>query len=254
MHTWSRSNDECLKIARELLIHEWERVRFLWVYGSRKQGSDLDLFAVLDQGEAPPYRADSFVDLGVVSHSEFDARCGFADPVVTEPVLTGELLWGDRLSAHSVFRALMTSPVNEESVQELRTQARTMWGYAHEFFCRFARDDASHSPLAGQTNLRLTLADLTFAFSYDAFARHYAQRPNGAVTLRDVMRRQRSAFLSSSLALLKATRKGHRLDPFRVWGLLDQAHTFLTDGRYHASQIRERKEGKSREHVLHAAV
>ena len=80
------------RLLKELYKDKIRDARFALLYGSRKEFSDIDVFAVSNNLQ----ETDSlWLDVRVYSISEFEERIKMFDVAVTDPIFTGELLFGD---------------------------------------------------------------------------------------------------------------------------------------------------------------
>lgn len=166
----------------------------LW-YGSRLEKSDTNLLAVLKEKQEPRtllYKSSRDLDLLTVCKDEFMRRLELWDPMFTEPVMTGILLLGDKITFGYLRSGIMMRP-SQEAIKFLRERAIARLRKAEAFL--------NGGQERNRNSLLKFLTELSFAGSYWAFAGYYDNGPkffpitfshllvvDGRVVLREIMR------------------------------------------------------------------
>lgn len=175
-------------------ICEASETRLLLVYGSRKVGSDRDFLLVESTGQAVPYDLPQRkLDILRLTETDFYIRLGFLDPVVTEPLLTGEFVGGNNETYLQLLAWCQSVSVPPFVPQVLRSLGEASW--------QAAKDFADHRETPGNT--MRAMVNSTFALSYALFAGWYEEHCTGAVTLKRLLTEPEAETTRQALAELK---------------------------------------------------
>ncbi len=182
-----------------------ETIKLLLWYGSRLKESDTNLLAVLKEKQEPRtllYKSSRDLNILTIGKDEFMRRLELWDPMFTEPVMTGILLLGDKITSGCLRSGIMTRP-SQEAIEFLKEQATARLKKAEAFL--------NGGQERNRNSLLRFLTELSFAGSYGAFAGYYGNGPkffpitfshllvvDGRVVLREIMR---------SLRILKSGKK-----------------------------------------------
>ncbi len=101
------------RLLKDIYKDKLEDVSFALLYGSRKEFSDIDVFMV---GENLP-ETDSWLDVRVYAPNDLERRLILFDIAVTNPVITGEFLFGDKDYFEQVREKTLSQPIIEDSIK-----------------------------------------------------------------------------------------------------------------------------------------
>jgi len=114
-------------ILTRVLGASYERVRAALVFGSRKPYSDIDIYLITDE----PIReiTNHWLDLHVRTPSIVEQGIGLLDSTVTHPLLTGDVIRGDRTYVEALRARISETPITPEAIAH---NARLAEAYAKE--------------------------------------------------------------------------------------------------------------------------
>lgn len=159
-----------------------EKLKFLILYGSRKSYGDIDLVAVYENStDEKPYSIYTG-DLDIIQIKERDLieRLNLFDIELTEPILTGNLIIGDKNKFNKLKRNLENKKPSQEAITYLTRKSLEAYNNATNFF-NFGIYEAKQSILKNEKDLdklsqqRLEDIDLTsIQFEYTLISLSYA--------------------------------------------------------------------------------
>lgn len=150
----------------------------IW-YGSRRDDRDVDLLAIDDEATGTTSIRLGRVDLAALTRGQFDLLVGCADPVATEPVLTGVLIAGDAAVLDTARECLLGCRPPVGAVGHALRRS-------HEDSASVARFLEQYRDTKDLRCLRWALHNLSFAIAYLSFARRYSDRSATVCTLREL--------------------------------------------------------------------
>lgn len=117
------------KLMEEVYRDKLSSVRFAVLYGSGKEFSDIDVFAVSDTLEET---YTGWLDINVVSTRDFEEGVKLLDVEVSHPLSVGEFVLGDRCYFEKFKTMLNEQPITEEAItHNLRNsreqRSRALW-------------------------------------------------------------------------------------------------------------------------------
>jgi hypothetical protein len=116
------------------------------------------------------------LDLLCLSRQTIEQLAGVRDPLVTEPLLTGDVLSGARNVA--LLCGVLKQPAHTGAFEHLQRRAKACLSYAHEHM-------ASDHPMRTYG----VMDNVAWAISYAQFGRYYAGESE-PITLRELARRE----------------------------------------------------------------
>ena len=154
-----------IDIAKEKLNSRYDNLIFLINFGSKNPRGDIDICAVLkDNTILDEYKDSRTVDMPQYIYSDFLRRMRLFDIVITQPLLTGKLIYGDKNEFEILIKKLRKQKPTQKSVRYLQEKSRWCFNCAVECF----NQDEIHLD-----DLELTLNNLSYALSYNKFANRY---------------------------------------------------------------------------------
>ncbi|MFH0852946.1 MAG: hypothetical protein V1853_00890 [bacterium] len=229
----SQSKSDILTLVRTRLGRRFGQIRYLWYYGSKNQKQDIDLIAVCEGDQIDPYYGpDGLIDIAEIGINDFHLFMRMFDPVVTEPILTGDLIWGNADEAEGYKKWLTVNRLSDEAVGFLCRRARISYSCACEYYTyatevtvqgKFPDPKRNHD-----YSLAMTLANMSFALSYRLFARYYKKNPVGAITFRKLAQECPDLQLKEVLGFLKRVRRNQQqIVQNDVWLVLEKHRTLF---------------------------
>ena len=149
-----------------------ENIEFLLWYGTRP-GRDIDLLIVLKEAiKTRLCESSKFnLDILMIDNSEFIRRLNLLDPAITDPLITGFVLLGNReeiglLRSDTILSLSDLKKVPKETIQFLKKKACERLQNANTFLQKKSNG-----------TLRPFLIELSWACGYYAFADYYNRIP-----------------------------------------------------------------------------
>lgn len=100
-----------------------QQVTFIVHYGSRDETRDVDLLVVQDQSFPSTLSLLGKFDALTISLDQFEELGALADPLVTEPLLTGTLLFGKEAEWNARRSRFTRTPVNDSCARHAARRA-----------------------------------------------------------------------------------------------------------------------------------
>ena len=151
------------ELARLLATGQGESLLALYVYGSRLPGRDLDMMALFAAQPTPGELCAGGLDLHCVGLERARYLLRHRDPLIVEPLVTGELVVGDDETHESLMADLDASSAGPETVRHLLHSALSCYQGA-------VQQVHAPDPRGRERGLR----NLDFAITYLGLAREYA--------------------------------------------------------------------------------
>lgn len=118
------------RLLEDIYKDKLKNVRFALLYGSRKEFSDIDVFMVGD--EVPRIRND-WVDIISYSQREFEEKRRLFDIEISDPLFSGEIIFGDRRYFEIQRGLLVQQSITEEAINYNLREAENQEKYAYDF-------------------------------------------------------------------------------------------------------------------------
>lgn len=192
-----------------------DNIKFLVWYGNRVE-SDVSLLAVSEKESGVHLCELLNFNILTIGKDELMRRLGLFDPLVTEPVINGYLIWGDD-ERWGLLRsdAVLSFSFSDKVIRFLREEA-----------CEKLRDAATSLQIYKQkkdkSSLLSFLIALSFACSYFEFAKYYSSNPKFLpITLKHLLVEDGTLVLKEVLEFLRAVKsakefnKNQAVDLFR---------------------------------------
>jgi len=117
-------------LMKDLYNGKSEGTKLSVLYGSKKPHSDIDIFSI---SNSLPTIDEDWIDSRVISPEDFERRINLFDICVTDPILTGEYVLGDRDYFEMIKKRLMTQPITQEAIEHNLNYAKTQKQIASKF-------------------------------------------------------------------------------------------------------------------------
>lgn len=144
----------------------FEENTFLLKYGKNELKSDIDLCLLIPDAQSVNNFTFGKLDLLVINMSLCLDLIVKLDPIVTEPLLTGNLIMGNENDFLSIKQKLIDTKPNDEAVRHLVLRTFETLLSAETFFNYYLNDN-------NLENLKKSFNNLAFSISYASFAKHY---------------------------------------------------------------------------------
>ncbi|MCK5044009.1 hypothetical protein KAR52_03350 [Candidatus Pacearchaeota archaeon] len=136
------------------------------LYGSRKEGKDIDLFFVFKGIPVQKNIVYNQFDLSQIKFNDFQFRLENFDIEYTEPILTGEYLFGDIEILKKAKEFLKTSKPNKENLNYLSKRALETYLQAEVFYAQgkneLFNEKVNEENFKDLTSKLLTVEDFDF--------------------------------------------------------------------------------------------
>ncbi len=104
-------------------------VKFALLYGSRKEFSDIDIFVV---SETLP-ETQSWLDVRVYSIEDFERRLNLFDLAVTNPIMTGKFILGDKVYFEKAKQRCSYQQISKQAIEYNLEQSQKQMRFALNF-------------------------------------------------------------------------------------------------------------------------
>ncbi|MEA3379212.1 MAG: hypothetical protein U9Q69_06305 [Nanoarchaeota archaeon] len=101
------------RLLREVCKNKLDSIKLGVLYGSKKPFSDIDIYLVSD--EIKPFHSD-WIDVRIHSFQRFKEGFDSFDLRVTDPIMSGEFVFGDKNYFDGLVEKLKNKPINQESI------------------------------------------------------------------------------------------------------------------------------------------
>ncbi len=144
-------------INQIILFFGKENVKLIFHYGNRK-GRDIDIFVILKDDSEYNCLKIMNLDISYVGLSEALVMAKNLDPLLTEPILFGDFLYGEKDELRSSFIRINSS---KEIVKYLQDKSNNYLNWAETYF--------------NSCNLSLSCDCIRFSLSFYLFSLYYAK-------------------------------------------------------------------------------
>lgn len=140
-------------------------------YGNLDSTRDIDLCLILPDDLNTNNFTLGKLDLFVLNKSLFLDLVSMLDPIITEPLYTGDLIIGSESDFSSLKEKLINTKPNDRAIRHLVLRAFETLLSGESFFNFYLNDK-------NPENLKKTFNNLAFSISYASFARYYSINEN----------------------------------------------------------------------------
>lgn len=167
------------KFINSLKSGPFGQLKLLINYGSNSELSDSDYFAVYDIEPKTRVFMAGAVDLWLIGEKELDFLLPLFDPFVSEPILTGSVLYDLDHNYDHIRTTLENLVPTDESINYL--VRRSFEAYIQSINNR-------NSLLEDDVTIRMYWSNITFSIAYWYFAKEYSKNKySGLKTLDDIV-------------------------------------------------------------------
>jgi hypothetical protein len=101
-------------LLKDILKEDISSVKFGVLFGSRKPFSDMDIYLVSD--EISPFHSE-WIDIRIHSMKRFEEGLKNFDFRVSDPLFSGEFIFGDKYYFNQVREQLLIQPITKEAIE-----------------------------------------------------------------------------------------------------------------------------------------
>lgn len=167
------------------------------IYGSLKPSSDIDVLNILPGNKHYSCIQNGPFDIIEVGFDNFIGELYHFDPLYTEPVLTGKLIWGSHLQHFYLQDMLLSRKPDAEAVRFLEGKGKWLYEGTMQML-----------KIAPKSKYKDIASNLMFAASYASFANIY-KRFSQVKTLNEIKEEEEFIkYILPSRELFKQYEKG----------------------------------------------
>ena len=123
-----------LEISKEKLNSRFNDLRFLVHFGSNNPYGDIDLCAILEDNiDLDEYCHSNTIDLPQHNYSKFIEKLNLFDITITQPLLTGKLIYGNKKEFGLLKQKLLKTKPDDKSVKYLKNRSKCSFKYARDY-------------------------------------------------------------------------------------------------------------------------
>jgi len=200
-----------------------EDIKFLFWYGTRP-GRDIDLLIVLKRKIKVCLceSSKSRLDVLIVDNREFIRRLKLLDPAVTDPLITGFVLLGDKkeaglLRSDTILFLSGSKEVPKETIQFLKERA-----------CKRLQTASTFLQKKGNSALYSFLIELSWACCYGAFVKYYSDSPKFLpITFDHLLAIDKHIVFKQVMSALEAVKSGGNINRSHMIDLFQKTKELL---------------------------
>ena len=118
------------RLLEDIYKDKLKDVRFVLLYGSRKEFSDIDVFMV---GNEIPRIKNDWIDVVSYSEGEFEEKRRLFDVEISDPLFSGEIILGDKIYFERQRGLLVQQPITDKAIKYNLQEAENQKKYAYDF-------------------------------------------------------------------------------------------------------------------------
>jgi len=109
-----QNKNRLLRLCKDIYGKKLDRTRLILHFGSGKPFSDIDLFIVSNN---IPSTYDPWLDVRAYKLEDIEKNIRFLNPMVTDPIMVGGLIFGDNNYLEELRRKILAQPITEEAIR-----------------------------------------------------------------------------------------------------------------------------------------
>ncbi|MBI4447912.1 hypothetical protein HY643_02945 [Candidatus Woesearchaeota archaeon] len=170
-------NDEKkVKLAKEN-IKDFHNVEFLIAFGSEKEGSDLNLYAIKKEGNEEHF-LDENIDISQIKIKQLEMKLGETSDLASVGIIkNGRLIYGDKNEFEKIKR--LTAKIGPKAVEHNKKESKELFEYAKKYYEMAIKENTKFY-------LRMAIIDLAYAISYSQCAALYQNGYPTPLTYKDL--------------------------------------------------------------------
>lgn len=160
---------QCKDIIALLEFNYMNPIKYAIQYGSSDTESDIDLFVVYENTIYNPNIFIGLLDIIAIDEHEFRNSFLLHDIIVSEPLITGNLLKGDYDNWIKLKNDFLNRPPNSDSIFYLINKSFVAFSYAMSCMDNFTKSKS-------KMDYTLFWRNMSFSIAYFEFARKYKRK------------------------------------------------------------------------------
>lgn len=204
IHKEFNMNDrDTINVLLNLFKEDNAQLLYLFWYGSREQDADIDLMAVTSYRTSWNHCAFGRLDLISIPFEEFQSSAMRFDPIVIEPLFTGELIFGDQNVIDELKLKIEGCSPSHEAITFLYDRAMQEYLSSRSYLAYYRQTKQA-------TYLLWAFTNVTYAYSYAFIAQYYEiYKSNGPIILKSIKEKNQLIILNKIVEILRMTKRDH---------------------------------------------
>ena len=124
------SPEKIKELLKNIYKEKTKEIKLSVLYGSQKPHSDIDIFSISDNLSEID---EGWIDSRVISLKEFERRIRLFDICITDPIMSGAYILGDKNYFEKIKKQLRTQPITSKAINHNLWYAKVQRGYADKF-------------------------------------------------------------------------------------------------------------------------
>ncbi len=109
------NSKKVVEVIKNIYGKNFDNIELILAYGSKKPNSDIDLFILSKNNRGELY--NGWLDIYEVDNKNFEFMLNNFDISVTDPIISGELIYGSSTKLQKIKEDLISKPINNEAIQ-----------------------------------------------------------------------------------------------------------------------------------------
>lgn len=218
----------------------------LILYGSKRDYGDIDLLCILKDSKDIDKIYTEDLDISLFTKKELQEKINFFDIEITQPLLTGELIIGDKYIFENNKNKLMNIKFSDEAYKYLTRRALEAYNYSlnfynkgfYEYFGGIIKEENSEEKVKKALNNQLdfvsgqflhSLTNLSYVWSY-VLARNLYKDNYKPLTLEQLLKITNNKPLEEIINLKKNIKRDLELPKrFKTKELIEKTKIFIRE-------------------------
>lgn len=115
------NNKDVVEITKRIYKESFENIELIIIYGSKKPESDIDLFIISDKQSKNYF--NGWLDIYELNKNEFEKLSANLDISVTDPIFTGELIYGNTNSFEQLKQKIEKQTITQNTIKHNLNEA-----------------------------------------------------------------------------------------------------------------------------------
>lgn len=124
-------SEKILNVLRFIYSDGFQNIEFVVLYGSKKPKSDIDLFIVSENRSQNYF--NGWLDIYELNRADFKDLASKLDISVTDPLFSGELIYGDEIVFEKTRQDIKTQQISNEAINHNLAMAKEQKNFIQKF-------------------------------------------------------------------------------------------------------------------------
>ncbi len=103
-----------LHLSNDIFTNKFKNIKLLLHFGSKKPFSDIDIFVV---SKSITSMHSTWIDVRARNYDEIKFGIKLLDPKITDPIMVGDLIYGDKYYLKKIKNEISIQPISEEAIK-----------------------------------------------------------------------------------------------------------------------------------------